>query len=161
MIQLALLPAPVYSPVHLWGGLIFFVAERFLTHVPAFMFSLHFLHSQKLGCMHITFLVCTCMFPISSALPHFTCTCGLSFPLMPPCLPTRGGLFPVALYVGFCVCTASGMHVLMGTHGISFLHTHLRPSVPSEPVWYMRISNVSFTFPCRWEVCRGGTNTRA
>lgn len=61
-------------------------------------------------------------------------------------------------YLG-CVCTALGTHVLVGTQGISFLYA-LHPSVPSEPIWYVCISNVFPTLPCRWEVCRGAPTLR-
>lgn len=60
---LAPLPAPASSSCSSLG-LFCFVTELCLGHVPAFMLSLYFLHSQTFGYVHITFLVFTCTFLI-------------------------------------------------------------------------------------------------
>lgn len=66
---LALPPAPTSSSCSSLG-LFCFVMELFLTHIPAFTFSLHFLHSQNFEYMHITFLHISVVICSTTHHPH-------------------------------------------------------------------------------------------
>lgn len=129
----------------------FLVAELFLTHVPAFMFLLHFLHSQNLRCIHIPFLVCTCTFSdiiLSTALHMLMRTVF--------CTDASSTAYPSFLLP--IIWAFVSVHPWARTYsGHTRYPCPLRPtlSLPLEPARHMHISEVSSTFPGQWEVCSG------
>lgn len=123
--------ASTYSPVHP-----FFMTVLLLTRLPASVFLLHFLRSQKLWCIHITFLVCTFLLICSTTLHQHVgtafCTNASSTDYMSSTLSP---------------CSLFGLRYLLPLHSSSL---HL-PVLCLYPIWYVHVTRSSPSFsPGLW-----------